>query len=191
MGRIVKIVVWGMLLSLALLFIASFAHNYSSSDNTSTQEATPWETVQGQGEIQTDNNDTGIVYGFDEEINVNGYAITFGHGYSYEVVSNRFSDYYGKSAIRLPFRQTNNSNEPGRFNDYALSIYGPDGVGLSHSISALFSDSLLHSPSIMPGVTQDTFIYFLYAGPGLYTFFVDGHLGEEDVKIELQFEDAN
>lgn len=157
------------------------SHIPSSTTNDSTnvtdQASNPWPE-----EHSSDNS----VIGLGEDIEVNGYTIKFGPEYYLSKVVNEFSDEYGQTAVKLLFTETNNSTKSGNFNHYSLSVYGPSGHSIKTSLGALFDDSSIKAGKILPGVTQKSYFYFLYAGSGEYTIEIDDW-EEPDSAVTIKF----
>lgn len=141
-----------------------------------------------------DSNDGGTniaePYSTGQDVSINDLLITFGNDYEIRTIENRFSDRNGEKVVRLPVTWTNNKDDSSIFPLFGLYVYDPSGVEVSSSIGALFDDSTVKAPSILPGVTQQTAMYFMYNGDGSYLIKIDNHkIGESDATIKIEISD--
>ena len=185
-----KILLWATILAFALAFgvyaltplLTTPATVYDKVGSDSTEEwkvnsADPSPSTDHQTDIvsNTQDHSQGTVFGLGEDIEANGYTIKFGPDYQFAGITNTFSDDYGKTVVKLLFTESNHSGKSGNFNHYAITLYSPSGYSVNTSMGALFDDSSVKARSIMPGVSQTTYFYFLYEGSGEYTMEIDDH----------------
>lgn len=131
-------------------------------------------------------NDEPLTQNIEEEIAINDLIINFSSNYESAVVYNEISKYYGATVIRLPITWQNNTSKATTFPLFSISVYDPAGIETNTSIGALFNDSTVKAPSILPGTTQSSFFYFLYTQDGDYTIILDTHeIGKNDITIKL------
>lgn len=142
-----------------------------------------------ENEVESDKTEN---YKVGDKVSINDYLIVFADHYDITVVNNAHSKHNGEQVVKLPVTWTNNSNKSSSFPTYGLYVYNPAGVETSSSIGALFADSSIKAPNIMPEVTQETFLYFTYTGDGRYTIEIDNHnYGQPNAIIEVEIGAAN
>lgn len=116
-------------------------------------------------------------YTLGESFEASGFTIVLGANYKFETVDNRFSEYAGSTIVGIPFTETNNTDEPGSFNEFSIEIFAPDGTEVTWSVGALFNDSKVKAGSLLPGSSQTSYLYFVYKGAGDYLIYMDDYQG--------------
>lgn len=179
-----KVLLAATLIGLGMGVIYAVSDNKNATGDVDAPIPTRYEQVEnneGTGGKGTEDKSSikepldELIYGFGDVVEVNNYAIKFGPEYSLATITNRFADYYGKTAVKLMFTETNNSSRSGNFNHYGINVFNPSGYAIKTSIGALFDDSSIKAGSILPGVTQSSYFYFLYDGTGEYTMEIDDY----------------
>jgi len=128
-------------------------------------------------------------YTFGSAINFNGLEITFHNAVEWLVIDNRFSNHHGADVFRMPVSITNVTDNPNGLLMHQYEQFGIDGTQLSSMMSINFEvdDSLsTMANQILPGITLNTHMNFLYVGDGIYTVaFNPPSFREPTIQIQL------
>ena len=122
------------------------------------------------------------VYGCGETFKFEGFDITLGTSVSVTTVNNQFSEYNGKSVLKVPFTMTNNNNETASLNFLYVSYFGSNGVEVD-GVDAYFKDSISFMGDIRSGSTGTFYAYIPYDGNGTYSVEFDNW--SEKVTVEF------
>lgn len=118
-------------------------------------------------------------------IKFDGLELVFGQ-YSFVEVDNKFSDYYGKTVVKIPVTIKNLSKDPHSLNYFYYKLFGTSGVE-SPQLYVYFSDDVAQSGDLLPGSSYVAYFYILYDGDGTYTIVFDNWLfDEKTVQIQVK-----
>ena len=107
--------------------------------------------------------------------------LTFGQ-YSFTTVKNKYSQYNGKSVVKIPVTVKNLSKDPHSLNMFSYSLFGADGVECD-SIGYYFDDDVGSAGDLLPGKSYEKYFYILYDNDGIYTISFSTFLDQELVEI--------
>lgn len=124
------------------------------------------------------------VYGLGDTITFDGLELTFDTTYSFSTVDNIYSEYNGRSAIRLGVTVKNVSAEINSLNMFYYSLFGSQGIELK-SVSAYFDDDIDYAGDLKPGASYKTYFYILYDGDGNYSIDFDNYSQEISVEFTV------
>lgn len=107
-------------------------------------------------------------------IKFDGLELTFGQ-YSFTEVGNKYSDYYGKTVVKIPVTIKNLSNDPHSLYVFYCKLFGVSGVE-SPDVSYYFSDDATRGGDLLSGKSYVKYFYIVYDGDGTYTIVFDDFL---------------
>lgn len=114
------------------------------------------------------------------------FRISFKDGRTYTTIDNKYSDYNGSIALRIPVAIKNIGNETDSLNMFAVTLYGTKGTELD-SIQYLFDDGDDLYTKLRPDASIDACFYILYDGEGKY-FISFGLFGKIETEVSLNIE---
>ncbi len=156
---------WVIIVVVIILIIPSGS---DANDNKNGNTTTTTTTKQQDGSIEFDN-----------------LRLEFGT-YTFTKINNEYSEYYGKTIVRLPVTITNLSSETHSLNMFYYSIFGSTGAE-SDDISFYFDDDVAQAGDLLSGKSYTKYFYFVYDGDGTYTIiFDDMWLEQETIEIEIK-----
>ncbi len=118
-----------------------------------------------------------------EIIEFDGLELTFGQ-YSFTTVDSKFSQYYGKSVVKIPVTIKNISEAPNSLWSWDYQLFGSSGAE-SEDVSYYFSDDVYGEGDLLPGKSYTKYFHIIYDGDGVYTILFDVLWGE-DIKVEIE-----
>lgn len=122
-------------------------------------------------------------YGLGDTIIFDGLELTFDSTYSFSTIINQFSEYNGRSVVRVGVNVRNLSNEKNHLNMFYYDLFGSKGIELD-SITAYFDDSIDFAGDLKTNASYKTYFYFLYDGNGNYS--IDFNNYSQDLSVEFR-----
>ena len=183
---------WLVVIIIVAIFVFAVAFNLGKANNNSN-ESQPVNNNSLQNP-QTNDNDSSVVpdeeknptkdkvYGFNETFVFDNLKITIRTDYSFDVVDNMFSDYDGKTVVKLPITIENISGETHGLNYFDYKIYGTKGTK-AEDLGVYFDDDIRDAGDLRSGASYTTYIHFLYDGDGRYAIEFDNW----DEKVTAEF----
>lgn len=124
-------------------------------------------------------------YGLNDTFTFDDLEITIGDNIEFTRVNNQFSDYDGKTVVKLPITVKNIKDETHRLNMFYYSIFGTEGIELD-SLSAYFDDAVDYAGDLKNGGSYTKYLYFLYDGDGEYSIEFDNYSSKVIVEFDVK-----
>ena len=124
-------------------------------------------------------------YGLNDTFTFDDLEITIGDNIEFTKVNNQFSDYDGKTVVKLPITVKNIKDETHRLNMFYYSIFGTEGIELN-SLSAYFDDAVDYAGDLKNGGSYTKYLYFLYDGDGEYSIEFDNYSSKVIVEFDVK-----
>ncbi len=140
---------------------------------------------EDENDIKDDETIENQVYAFNETFSFDNYEISINDDYSFEVIDNEYSDYNGKTVVKLPITIKNNYIEARIFDIYSYDIYSFQDRIVDNA-SSYFEESIDHGSILEPNETYLRYFYFIYEGDGEY--IVKFEKGNEHILVEIKIE---
>ena len=125
------------------------------------------------------------VYGLNDTFTFDDLEITIGDNIEFTKVNNQFSDYDGKTVVKLPITVKNIKDETHRLNMFYYSIFGTEGIELN-SLSAYFDDAVDYAGDLKKDGSYTKYLYFLYDGDGKYSIEFDNYSSKVIVEFDVK-----
>ncbi|MCI8518583.1 MAG: hypothetical protein HFJ51_00080 [Clostridia bacterium] len=122
-------------------------------------------------------------YGLGDTITFDGLELTFDSTYSFVTLVNRYSEYNGKSVIKLGVNVKNVSTEKNSLNMFYYNSFGSQGTQLK-SVSAYFDDVIDYAGDLKSGASYKSYFYILYDGNGNYS--IDFNNFSQEISVEFK-----
>lgn len=158
--------------------------NYNSSTNYSNSTNSNTSTNSNNTKTTTPTVQKNKKYTLGDTIEFDGYVITFDKEYSFDTLSNQFSEYNGQSAVKIGVTVKNVSGKTGHINRYDITRFGSKGTE-SDNIDYYFDESLTDAGDIRDGASYYKYIYILYDGNGTYGLDFDNYITTKTVEFEI------
>lgn len=123
-------------------------------------------------------------YGLGDTLIFDGLELTFDSNYSFATVENRYSEYNGKSVIRLGVNVKNVSTKKNSLNMFYYDLFGSQGTQLN-SITSYFDDAIDYAGELKPEASYKSYFYILYDGDGNYSIDFDNYSQEASVEFNV------
>jgi hypothetical protein len=124
------------------------------------------------------------IYKLGDTITFDGLEITFDSTYTFVTIQNQFSEYNGKSVIKLGATVKNISSEKNYLNMFYYSLFGSQGTELSR-VTAYFDDTIDYAGELKPEASYKKYFYILYDGDGDYSIDFDNFSQEISVEFSI------
>lgn len=124
-------------------------------------------------------------YGLNDTFTFDDLEITIGDNIEFTKVNNQFSDYDGKTVVKLPITVKNIKDETHSLNMFYYSIFGTEGIELD-SLSAYFDDAVDYAGDLKNGGSYTKYLYFLYDGDGEYSIEFDNYSSKVIVEFDVK-----
>lgn len=168
-----------IIISIICFFISILPNITIVDDDTSKDNQTINDSTNEDSNTSKKDN-----YTLNETFKFDDLEITIEDNISYTTLSNIFSDYNGKTVVKIPVTVKNVKDEAHSLNMFYYKIYGSQGIELK-SISTYFSnDSIDYAGELRPGASYTKYFYLLYDGNGTYTIELDNW----SKKITVEFD---
>ena len=158
--------------------------NGGKSENNKDQGETKY-TFNGSDNNAPTSDDSSTdkkEYGFNDTFKFDDLEITVGDKYSFDKVKNNFSEYNGKTVIKLPVTVKNPTSETKGLNMFYYKVYGSQGTEVK-TLDSYFDDTLTYAGDLRSGAGQTKYLHILYDGDGLYAIEFDNY--SEKITVEF------
>jgi RNA polymerase subunit RPABC4/transcription elongation factor Spt4 len=175
---------------IVLFIIASLGNNSteSNSNNSSTSNSTTESNSSSNNNSDSSkastNSNQNKTYGLGDTITFDGLELTFDTTYSFVTLQNRYSDYNGRSVIRLGINVKNVSDEKNSLNMFDYDFFGSQGTELD-GVAAYFDETIDYAGDLKPEASYKKYFYILYDGDGKYSIDFDNYSQEISVEFEV------
>ncbi len=109
--------------------------------------------------------------------------IVFSSSYSFERITNKYSNYFNELVVKVPVTIKNKSDEEHILNIYDYTIYGPSKQELDE-VAGYFDESVFYADKLEPEESYKKYLYFLYDSDGNYIVQFDKD--KEHIKVVLK-----
>lgn len=134
----------------------------------------------------TSNNQSGnkenSIYNLGQTFVFDGLEMTLDTNYTFETLTNRYSDLNGSSVIKLGVNVKNVSDEKNSLNMFYYDLFGAQGTELK-GVSSYFEEEIDGAGDLKPGASYKKYFYILYDGDGLYSIDFDNY--SEKLSVEF------
>ena len=150
-------------------------------NNTSTSNNSKNSSSDSSTNTNTTQNNK---YGLGDTFVFDGLELTFDTTYSFEIIENEYSEYNGKSVIKLGVNVKNVSSQKNSLNMFYYELFGSQGIELD-SITAYFDDTIDYAGDLKPDASYKSYFYILYDGDGKYSIDFDNYSQEISVEFNV------
>ena len=157
-----------------ILFALVLLFGKNSNNNTDTEN--PFDTSSNLPEYKT--------YGLGDTIIFDGLSLTFDSTYSFDTLSNSYSDYNGSTVIKLGVTVKNISTETNHLNMFSYDLFGSQGIELD-GVSAYFDENIDFAGDLKPGASYKSYFHILYDGDGNYSIDFDNYSQKVSVEFKV------
>jgi len=120
-----------------------------------------------------------------DTVQFDGLEITFDKKYSFTKLKNQFSEYNGKSVIKLGVTVKNVTSKKHSLNMFYYESFGSKGVELEN-VSFYFDNSVDFAGELKPGASYKSYFYVLYDGDGKYSIDFENFTEEVSVEFDIK-----
>lgn len=111
--------------------------------------------------------------------------ITVGDDVSFTTVTNQYSEYNGKTVVKIPITVKNLKSETHKLNMFYYSVYGANGTE-TKTVGAYFDDdSVDYAGDLRTGASYTKYIYAIYDADGTYAIEFDDWSTKITVEVEV------
>ena len=175
-----------------VVFLFGVASGTSEIDESKVKkdtkkQVTDFEKVDNVSEEKSDatiNEESKTSYGLGDTFIFDELEITVGSTVSFGKITNKYSDYKGKTVIKIPVTIKNLKDETHQLNYFYCKTFGSKGIELER-IGHYFDDSIEDAKQLRSGASYNKNFYLLYDGDGTYAIEFDKWSKN---KITLEFE---
>lgn len=118
--------------------------------------------------VNTTNSSSSNEIAVGTDFSFDGLTLNVSPNYTFDVISNVYSENNGKTVVVLPITVKNTSDKAASLNMYSYKIYGTEGVELDKPSSYFMDNSSDFAGNLQPGASYTKNLYFLYDGNGTY-----------------------
>lgn len=111
--------------------------------------------------------------------------LTLGTDISFDKIDNQFSEYNGKTVVKVPITVKNLKDETHGLNMFYYKVYGSQGAEVSKSVSSYFKDGVDDAGDLRSGASYTKFIYFIYDGNGKYAIEFEDWTSKQTVEFDV------
>lgn len=147
-------------------------NNYNSSEGS--DDSSYDDTLYDDGAYSL-----GETFKFDE------LEITFGTEIGFSKVNNRYSDYNGKTVVKLPITVKNLKKETHGLNMFYYNFYGSQGTEVK-DLGNYFDNDVAYAGDLRSGASYTKYVYFQYDGDGTYAIEFDNYSQKIIVEFEIK-----
>lgn len=151
-------------------------YNNSSTNNNSNNSTN----------ISVNNPTTNKInkYSLGDTFVFDGLEFTFDTTYSFVTIENRYSEYNGRSVIKLGVNVKNISSEKNHLNMFYYDLFGSKGTELN-GVSSYFDNNIDYAGDLKPNASYKTYFYILYDGDGKYSIDFDNYSQEVSLEFDI------
>lgn len=123
-------------------------------------------------------------YGLGETFKFDDLEITLGKDISFTSVDNQYSDYYGKTVVKVPITVKNLKSETHSLSSIWVDVFGANGTEVT-SVGYYFDDNYDSAGELRTGASYSKYMYFLYDADGTYAIEFDNWSTQITVEFEV------
>lgn len=175
-----------MTLLIIVIIIIALAMILSRLGNSNPETKSTLSTSMTTSSLSTSttNLQKNKLYGLGDTILFDGLQLTFDTTYSFDSVKNEFSEFNGRSVVKLGVTVKNVSSEKNSLNMFYYSLFGSKGTELN-GVAAYFDDVIDFAGDLKPGASYKSYFYILYDGNGKYSIDFDNYKQELSVEFNV------
>lgn len=136
------------------------------------------------GSSDNQNASKNNIYNLGDTFVFDGLELTLDKTYSFAKIENRFSEYNGKSVVKLGVNVKNVSSEKNSLNMFYYDLFGSQGTELD-GISAYFDNTVDYAGDLKPNASYKAYFYILYDGDGKYSIDFDNYSQKLSVEFDV------
>lgn len=149
-----------------LLFSPS-TEEEGTANNTSENNTIDKVIIDSNDDNNEVSNNKKNNYKVDETFEFDDFEISINNNYSFVKVKNRYSEYNGKTVVKIPITVKNIADETSGLNMFDYKLYGSNGTEL-RNVAAYFDNSIDYAGDLRPGASYTKYLYYVYDGDGEY-----------------------
>lgn len=111
--------------------------------------------------------------------------ITLGKDISFTKIDNEYSDYYGKTVVKLPITVKNLKDETHSLNMFYYNVFGASGTE-TKSVTIYFDDGIDEAGDLRTGASYTKYMYFIYDQDGEYAIEFDDFVSKVTVEFDVK-----
>ena len=187
---IAGIIISSMMLCILVVLVVVSLHTNTNNQQNSVISNQNEKVKQQENSSNTNSSSSTIEqsknkkYGLGDTIVFDGLQITFDQNYSFNTIDNRYSEYNGRSVIKIGVNVKNVSNEKNHLNMFFYDLFGSQGTELD-SVTSYFDDVIDYAGDLKPDASYRTNFYILYDGDGKYSIDFDNFSQELSVEFNI------
>lgn len=182
-----KVIVTMLALAMCLSLVACGNDEKQTESELESEKPQSAEPATNQEETAKSDDETvtSKELTYDDEFEFDGYTVVFSPNYSFDKVSNQYSDLNNSDVVVFTLTVTNNNTETGMINPFYISLFGTSGSELDDCSAYFDNDLLFGTGKIRSGATADATLHALYDGDGDYYVEFDNFSEKVEVKLPV------
>lgn len=125
------------------------------------------------------------IIGLGEMFTFDDLEITLGKDISFTTLKNEFSEYNGKTVVKLPITVKNIKDETHGLNMFYYNVYGSNGTEVK-TVTIYFDNGIDEAGDLRSGASYTKYMYFIYDGDGQYAIEFDNWSSKVTVEFDVK-----